>query len=59
MVFDADTIARLEERPVFDLPGDGMRYIRSATGVDVVVVNGAVAYAGGAYTDARSGAICR
>jgi N-acyl-D-aspartate/D-glutamate deacylase len=59
VVFDADTIARLEERPVHDLPGDGMRYIRSATGVDVVVVNGAVAYAHGAYTDSRSGAICR
>ena len=59
VVFDADTIARLEERPVYDLPGDGMRYIRSATGVDVVVVNGAVAYADGAYTEARSGAICR
>ncbi len=59
VVFDADTIARLEERPVHDLPGDGMRYVRSAAGVDVVVVNGVVAYAHGAYTDARSGAICR
>ncbi len=58
MVFDADTIDRLEERAVHDVPGDGMRYVRSSTGVDVVLVNGAVAWADGAYTDARSGAIC-
>jgi len=57
VVFDADTIARLEERPVHDVPGDGMRYVRSATGVQAVLVNGAVAWADGAYTDARSGAI--
>ena len=59
VVFDAATIARQEERPVWDVPGDGMRYIRSATGVDLVMVNGAVAYAAGIYTEARSGAICR
>ncbi len=58
VVFDADTIARLEERPVHDVPGNGLRYIRSATGVDAVLVNGAVVYAHGAYTDARPGAIC-
>ena len=58
VVFDADTIARLEERPVHDVPGNGLRYIRSATGVDAVLVNGAVVYADGAYTDARPGAIC-
>lgn len=58
VVFDADTIARLEERPVHDVPGNGLRYIRSATGVDAVLVNGAVVYAEGAYTDARPGAIC-
>jgi N-acyl-D-amino-acid deacylase len=58
VVFDADTIDRLEERPVHDVPGDGMRYIRSSTGVEVVLVNGEVAWAHGAYTDARAGAIC-
>jgi len=58
VVFDADTIDRLEERPVHDVPGEGMRYVRSSTGVDVVLVNGEVAWAHGAYTDARSGAIC-
>jgi len=59
VVFNADTIARQEERPVYDVPGNGLRYIRSATGIDVVLVNGSIAYAGGAYTEARSGAICR
>jgi len=55
VVFDADTIARGEERPVFDMPGDGMRYTRDAVGVDTVLVNGQVAYADGAYTDAKAG----
>ena len=32
VVFDADTIDRLEERPVHDVPGDGMRYVRSSIG---------------------------
>lgn len=58
VVFDADTIDRLEERPVHDVPGEGMRYIRSSIGVDMVLVNGEVAWAHGEYTDARSGAIC-
>ncbi len=58
VVFDPETIARGEERPVFDMPGDGMRYIRDAIGVETVLVNGQVAYEGGAYTDARSGVFC-
>ena len=58
VIFDADTIGRGEEHPVFDMPGDGMRYVRGATGIDTVLVNGQVAYAAGAYTDARSGVVC-
>lgn len=58
VVFDADHIARGEERAVFDMPGDGMRYVRAATGIDTVLVNGEVAYAGGAYTEARAGVVC-
>jgi N-acyl-D-aspartate/D-glutamate deacylase len=58
VVFDPETIARGEERPVFDVPGNGMRYVRSAIGVDTVLVNGVVAYADGAYTEARAGVIC-
>lgn len=58
VVFDADTIDRGAEEPAFDMPGDGMRYVRAARGVDTVLVNGQVAYAKGAYTDARSGVVC-
>jgi N-acyl-D-aspartate/D-glutamate deacylase len=57
VVFDPDTIGRGEERPVFDMPGEGMRYVRDATGVDTVIVNGAVAWANGAYTGAQTGMI--
>lgn len=58
VVFDADTIDREAELPTFDMPGDGMRYTRAARGIDTVLVNGQVAYAGGAYTDARAGVVC-
>ena len=58
VIFDPDTIGRGEERPVFDMPGGGMRYVRDAVGIDTVVVNGEIAWTAGAYTDAEAGAIC-
>ena len=58
VVFDPATIARGEERPVFDMPGDGLRYVRDSIGVDTVVVNGEVAWSKGAYSGSQSGAIC-
>ena len=58
VVFDADAIDRGDELPAFDMPGDGMRYVRGAAGIDTVLVNGEVAYAAGAYTDAKSGVVC-
>jgi len=58
VVFDADTIDRADELPAFDMPGDGMRYVRAAKGVETVLVNGEVAYAAGAYTEAKSGVVC-
>jgi len=58
VIFDPDTIDRGEERPAFDMPGDGMRYVRDAAGIDTVLVNGQVAWRGGAYTDARAGVVC-
>lgn len=58
VIFDPQTIDRAEERPVFDMPGEGMRYVRDARGIDAVLVNGEVAYLGGAYTEARSGVVC-
>ena len=43
---------------MFDMPGDGMRYVRSSVGVDTVVVNGEVAYGDNDYTKAHSGIVC-
>lgn len=58
VIFDKDEIGRGPERPVFDMPGDGMRYTRDAFGVETVLVNGQVAYEAGRYTEARSGVVC-
>jgi len=58
VVFDAAAIDRGPELEARDLPGDGIRWVRHAVGVDSVLVNGALAYSSAAgYTDARSGAI--
>jgi N-acyl-D-aspartate/D-glutamate deacylase len=57
VVFDAKTIDRGPEQPAFDMPGEGMRYTRNGVGVDAVLVNGEMVYAGGAYTDARPGVV--
>jgi len=58
VVFDAASIGRGEERPIFDMPGEGMRYVRDSIGVEAVLVRGEVAWEGGEYTDAKSGTIC-
>lgn len=58
VVFDADNVARGEERPVFDMPGGGLRYVRDAVGIEAVLVNGELAYAQGRYTGSRSGVVC-
>jgi N-acyl-D-aspartate/D-glutamate deacylase len=58
VVFDPATISRGDERPVRDMPGAGMRYVRSATGVDAVIVNGELCWsAADGYTEARPGVI--
>lgn len=57
VVFDPDTIDRGAEDFVGDVPGGGNRYVRHATGIDVVAVNGAVVWEHGAYTDARAGEV--
>ena len=58
VIFDAASIGRGDERPVFDMPGDGMRYVRDSVGIDTVMVNGEVAWAKGDYTGSASGEIC-
>lgn len=57
VLFDPDTIDRGAEDFVGDVPGGGNRYVRHASGIDLVAVNGAVVWEEGAYTDARAGAI--
>lgn len=58
VIFDPETIGRGEELPARDMPGGGMRYVRSASGVDTVIVNGAVAYTrDGGYAEATSGVL--
>ena len=58
MVFDPDRIGRGEERPVFDMPGAGMRYTRDSVGVEAVLVNGELAWTPAGYTHAKAGRIC-
>lgn len=58
VVFDPDRIGRAAEEPVFDVPGNGLRYVRGAIGIDTVLVNGEVAYTAGAYTTVRAGVVC-
>jgi len=58
VMFDPDRIGRGEERPIFDMPGDGMRYTRDSVGVEAVLVNGELAWTPAGYTDAKAGRIC-
>lgn len=57
VLFNPDTIDRGSEDFVSDVPGGGNRYVRHATGIQLVAVNGAVTWENGAYTDARQGEI--
>jgi N-acyl-D-amino-acid deacylase len=57
VIFDPDTIDRGAEDFVSDVPGNANRYVRHATGIDLVAVNGAVTWEQGAYTTARAGTI--
>ena len=57
VLFDPDTIDRGAEDFINDVPGGGNRYVRHASGIDLVAVNGAVVWEHGAYTEARAGTI--
>jgi len=54
---DPETIARGPEVFVGDVPGNGNRYLRSARGIEAVIVNGALTLERGHYTDERAGRI--
>ena len=55
VLFDPDTVDRGPEILIKDLPGGGERYIRHATGIDKVFVNGRLFVDRGSYTEARAG----
>ncbi len=57
VLFDPETIARGPELFVGDVPGNGNRYLRSAQGIEAVIVNGAVTLERGRYTAERAGRI--
>jgi N-acyl-D-aspartate/D-glutamate deacylase len=57
VIFDPQTISRGAEQFVSDFPGEARRYICHATGIDAVIVNGAVVRQHGEYTEARAGVI--
>jgi len=58
VVFDPERIARGAELPACDMPEGGMRYVRNASGVDAVLVNGQVVYtAADGYSDALPGTL--
>jgi N-acyl-D-aspartate/D-glutamate deacylase len=57
VIFDPSTIDRGSEDFVRDVPGNANRYVRHATGIDKVVVNGAVVWEDGKYTGARTGLV--
>jgi N-acyl-D-aspartate/D-glutamate deacylase len=58
VVFDPERIGRGPELPARDMPAGGMRYVRSASGVDTVLVNGEVVYTAAAgYRDAFPGTL--
>lgn len=58
VLFDPETIDRGPEIAVEDLPAAGYRYIRRASGVEQVFVNGVLAYRGGeGYSSERGGRI--
>src|SRR5215468_903125 len=54
VLFDPDRIDRGAEEFIGDVPGGGNRYVRHATGIDLVAVNGAVVWEEDGYTDART-----
>lgn len=55
VIFDPDVVDRGPEILVKDLPGGGDRYVRHATGIDKVFVNGKLFVDQGQYTEARAG----
>ena len=57
VIFNSDTVSVGEEEFVDDFPGEARRYVRKSEGYDVVIVNGAIAYQDGRYTETLNGRV--
>ena len=57
VIFNSDTVSVGKEEFVDDFPGEARRYVRKSEGYDVVIVNGAIAYQYGRYTETLNGRV--
>ncbi len=57
VIFNSETVSVGKEEFVDDFPGEARRYVRKSEGYDVVIVNGAIAYQGGRYTETLNGRV--
>ena len=57
VIFNAETVSVGKEEFVDDFPGEARRYVRKSEGYDVVIVNGAIAYQDGRYTETLNGRV--
>ena len=57
VIFNSDTVSVGKEEFVDDFPGEARRYVRKSEGYDVVIVNGAIVYQEGRYTETLNGRV--
>ena len=57
VIFNSETVSVGKEEFVDDFPGEARRYVRKSEGYDVVIVNGAIAYQEGRYTETLNGRV--
>ncbi len=57
VIFNSETVSVGKEEFVDDFPGEARRYVRKSEGYDVVIVNGAIAYQDGRYTETLNGRV--
>ena len=57
VIFNSDTVSVGKEEFVDDFPGEARRYVRKSEGYDVVIVNGAIGYQEGRYTETLNGRV--
>ena len=57
VIFNSQTVSVGEEEFVDDFPGEARRYVRKSEGYNLVIVNGAIAYQDGRYTETLNGRV--